>query len=178
LSEGAHAYHVHVYGDCSSLGSDSAGPHLNFDGPSLKASATHGAVAVPSRPDDGKLDLDNDGMVGTKNDGKMGDGKVGDNDKTTKSDEVNRTTTAAAGTGGIAGSLGELVADKSGKAEQTVTLPASVNINEILGRAVVIHEKGNDATKPDGGAGAAVACGVIGVANPESKVLGKAQNEK
>jgi len=35
LSPGPHAYHVHVYGDCSAPDATSAGTHFNFLGPSL-----------------------------------------------------------------------------------------------------------------------------------------------
>jgi Cu-Zn family superoxide dismutase len=40
LPEGSHAYHVHVYGDCSSADARSAGPHFHFNGSSLDTSVT------------------------------------------------------------------------------------------------------------------------------------------
>src|SRR5690606_34558927 len=35
LAGGVHAYHVHVYGDCSSPDAESAGPHFHFTGSSF-----------------------------------------------------------------------------------------------------------------------------------------------
>lgn len=112
LPPGAHAYHVHLRGDCSGAAGKSAGPHFNFSGPS----------APP--PDD---------------------------------------------VGRITGNLGELRADARGDAQHqgrvedaSLTGPYS-----IVGRAVVVHAKGNDAAQPPAGAaGARLACGVIGLTKP------------
>ena len=65
------------------------------------------------------------------------------------------------------GNLGQLDADASGHATGSRTVDA--RLRQLLGRAVVIHEKGNDDTKPDGAAGTPIACGVIGIANPAEK---------
>lgn len=40
LPRGRHAYHVHVYGDCSAPDATSAGPHFHFDGSSFDKSVT------------------------------------------------------------------------------------------------------------------------------------------
>jgi len=45
----------------------------------------------------------------------------------------------------------------------------SGNKNPILGRGVIVHAKQDDGSQPVGNAGGRVACGVIGVANPEQK---------
>ena len=111
LPAGTHAYHVHVYGDCSAPDFKSAGPHFHFTGSSLDTS-------------------------------------------------VNMIT----------GNLGELTPDSEGRVVHRARLPYArlQGPFSVLGRAVVIHEKGNDpAVTPDGGAGARIACGVIGIANPE-----------
>lgn len=63
------------------------------------------------------------------------------------------------------GDLPMLVADGAGRAYlNAMVLGPSVGPgrNAILGRAVVVHERRDDHfTQPDGGAGAAVACGII-----------------
>lgn len=109
LPAGEHAYHVHVFGDCSSADATSAGPHFHFAGSSFDRSA-----------------------------------KI------------------------ITGNLGEL-RGRGGKSDRTIhetRIPgATLQGNfSILGRAVVVHARGNDPSQPpDGGAGERLACGVIGV---------------
>jgi len=103
LAPGVHAYHVHVYGDCSAPDGKSAGEHFAF------------ASEDPSQH--------------------------------------------------ITGDLGELTADASGNARHTGRVERASGLDAIVGRAVVVHEHGNDPSQPpDGDAGARVACGVIGVA--------------
>lgn len=67
-----------------------------------------------------------------------------------------------------AGDLGNLVSDKSGRAQMKLTVEnLSVNgaVNPILGRAVILHANPDDlVSQPTGGAGARIACGVIGAA--------------
>jgi Cu-Zn family superoxide dismutase len=69
-----------------------------------------------------------------------------------------------------AGDLGNVQADDQGKAhyESTVT---GISImgpkNPIIGRGVIVHAKVDDGGQPVGNAGARIACGVIGVANPK-----------
>lgn len=111
LPAGVHAYHVHVYGDCSTPDAKSAGPHFHFTGSSLDENV-----------------------------------KI------------------------ITGNLGELTADPEGRFVHRTRIPDAQLQGpfSILGRSVVIHAEGNDpAVTPDGGAGARIACGVIGVANPQ-----------
>jgi Cu-Zn family superoxide dismutase len=107
LPAGAHAYHVHIYGDCSAPDAQSAGPHFHFVGSSFEEKRF------------------------------------------------------------ITGDLGELRADgKTTTAERGRIHAMLQGRYSILGRAVVVHEKGNDpASPPDGAAGKRLACGVIGVAN-------------
>jgi len=38
--------------------------------------------------------------------------------------------------------------------------------NPIIGRGAIVHAKVDDGSQPVGNAGARIACGVIGVANP------------
>jgi superoxide dismutase, Cu-Zn family len=68
-----------------------------------------------------------------------------------------------------AGDLGNLQADKDGKVHYEVTVN-NVTIagtkNPIMGRGVIVHAKADDGSQPVGNAGARIACGVIGVANP------------
>lgn len=68
-----------------------------------------------------------------------------------------------------AGDLGNVEADKDGKAHYEITVN-NVTIlgakNPILGRGVIVHAKVDDGGQPVGNAGARIACGVIGVANP------------
>jgi superoxide dismutase, Cu-Zn family len=109
LPKGTHAFHVHVFGDCSAPDAESAGDHFHFTGSSLSK-----------------------------------DTRI------------------------ITGNLGELTADKAGKATVTATIDrASLHGDySILGRSVVVHALPNDPAKPpDGGAGKRLACGVIGVAS-------------
>lgn len=67
-----------------------------------------------------------------------------------------------------AGDLGNLVTNKNGVAKMTLIIEnLSVNgsVNPILGRAVIIHKNSDDlVSQPTGGAGARIACGVIGAA--------------
>lgn len=114
LPPGEHAYHFHVYGDCSAPDAESAGTHFNLDGSSL----------------DPPKDIDR-----------------------------------------ITGNLGELVADEQGRAhaESTVEGVTMQGAYTILGRAVLVHEKGNDPSQPPiGGAGGRLGCGVVGVAQTKA----------
>lgn len=111
LSGGPHAFHVHVYGDCSAPDATSAGPHFHFTGSSFDKEA-----------------------------------KV------------------------ITGNLGELREHATDDVSSHQSLIPNASLQgefSIIGRAVVVHAQGNDPTvTPDGGAGARLACGVIGVADP------------
>jgi Cu-Zn family superoxide dismutase len=68
-----------------------------------------------------------------------------------------------------AGDLGNVQADEQGKAHYELMIK-NVSImgtrNPILGRGVIVHAKVDDGGQPVGNAGARIACGVIGVANP------------
>lgn len=63
------------------------------------------------------------------------------------------------------GDLGNLTADKSGKATKTFTMKGITlgdGDTSIVGKGFIIHEKADDMkTQPTGNAGARVACGVI-----------------
>lgn len=64
----------------------------------------------------------------------------------------------------ITGNLGELEADDSGRAVLEALIPRAEleGRRSIVGRAVVVHARGNDPRQtPDGGAGDRIACGVI-----------------
>jgi Cu-Zn family superoxide dismutase len=101
-----HAYHVHVYGDCSAPDAESAGPHFHFTG------STFGEHRF------------------------------------------------------ITGDLGELKPDRQLKTTVHRTRVSAQPHGKfsILGRAVVVHERGNNhASPPDGAAGKRLACGVIGL---------------
>jgi Cu-Zn family superoxide dismutase len=71
-----------------------------------------------------------------------------------------------------AGDLGNVQADADGKAHYEITI-SNVTIagskNPILGRGVIVHAKVDDGGQPVGNAGARIACGVIGAANPGEK---------
>ena len=71
-----------------------------------------------------------------------------------------------------AGDLGNLSADSEGKAHYEITVD-NISIagtkNPIIGRGVIVHAKVDDGGQPVGNAGARIACGVIGVANPGDK---------
>lgn len=115
VPKGKHAFHVHVYGDCSGPEAKTAGPHFNFEGSSLSPPA---------------------------------------------------------GIQRITGDLGEIEPDAAGNATFEATVPkASLQgAYSILGRSVVVHAQPNDPTKPpEGGAGARLACGVIGVDEAATK---------
>jgi len=70
-----------------------------------------------------------------------------------------------------AGDLGNLRADANGRATIDITVgtmtPAGLH-NPVLGRSVIIHADSDKgvAEQPTGAAGDRIACGVIGVANP------------
>jgi len=70
-----------------------------------------------------------------------------------------------------AGDLGNVKADESGKAVVRMTdkMIQLHGPNSIIGRSVIVHAGTDDLkTQPSGNSGARVACGVIGIANPES----------
>jgi Cu-Zn family superoxide dismutase len=85
-------------------------------------------------------------------------------------DFLGTPTTLPADVDHITGNLGQLEAGPDGTAKiehpvQDANLwgPAS-----IVGRAVVVHARGNDPdSPPDGAAGPRVACGVIGIVRPD-----------
>ena len=65
------------------------------------------------------------------------------------------------------GDLGNIVADESGigKLDIVVAGPSLTGPNSIIGRSIIVHADPDDMkTQPTGGAGARLACGVIGVA--------------
>jgi superoxide dismutase, Cu-Zn family len=66
-----------------------------------------------------------------------------------------------------AGDMGNIVADKSGKAHLEFT-DKDISLegpHSIIGRSVIVHKNADDLkTQPTGNAGARVACGVIGIA--------------
>lgn len=72
----------------------------------------------------------------------------------------------------ITGNLGELQADAQGKASDEAA-PERASLQgaySLIGRAVIVHEKGNDPKQPPiGAAGSRLACGVIGVADAKSQ---------
>jgi Cu-Zn family superoxide dismutase len=68
-----------------------------------------------------------------------------------------------------AGDLGNVEADGQGKAHYEITvnnISVSGQKNPIIGRGVIVHAKVDDGGQPVGNAGARIACGVIGFANP------------
>jgi Cu-Zn family superoxide dismutase len=65
---------------------------------------------------------------------------------------------------GHAGDLPLLVVNNDGKATDTVTAPRLKSLEEVKGRALMIHVGGDnmsDSPKPLGGGGARYACGVL-----------------
>lgn len=69
-----------------------------------------------------------------------------------------------------AGDLGNLEADEDGNADYTIVvenITLAGSDNPIIGRAVIIHAQADDGSQPTGGAGARIASGIIGVANPD-----------
>lgn len=115
LPPGPHAFHVHVFGDCSSPDAKSADTHFHFTGPSMNPPA----------------DIDH-----------------------------------------ITGNLGEVTADESGSAQAKATIEDAKLQGpfSILGRSVIIHEKGNDPQQPPiGAAGGRLACGVIGMTDSKAE---------
>jgi Cu-Zn family superoxide dismutase len=68
------------------------------------------------------------------------------------------------------GDLGNIKADESGKAviDMTDKVIKLSGPNSIIGRGLIVHADPDDLkTQPTGNAGARVACGVIGIANPK-----------
>jgi Cu-Zn family superoxide dismutase len=68
------------------------------------------------------------------------------------------------------GDMGNVTAGADGGASVDYVDPRASfdGANDILGRGVIVHEKGDDLkTQPTGNAGARVACGVIGVAKAQ-----------
>ena len=71
----------------------------------------------------------------------------------------------------ITGDLGDLDVgeDGSARAEGMIAGASLTGAKAIIGRGIIIHEKPNDPSQPPiGAAGSRQACGVIGIANPES----------
>ena len=67
-----------------------------------------------------------------------------------------------------AGDLGQFKADPKGMARYAITVK-NISVaemdNAVIGRAVIVHAKGDSGEGPSGNAGPRIACGVIGVAN-------------
>lgn len=69
------------------------------------------------------------------------------------------------------GDMGNITANAQGRSYFAVTIPR-MSLNGrygIIGRGLVIHSGADKFTQPDGNAGARVAFGVIGYANPTTK---------
>lgn len=58
------------------------------------------------------------------------------------------------------GDMGNITATPGGKSTVAVTLP-KLELKNVAGRAVVVHEKADDFSQPAGNAGARIACGAI-----------------
>jgi Cu-Zn family superoxide dismutase len=113
LPPGKHAYHLHLYGDCSAPDGSAAGTHFNLKGSSKSPPA----------------DIDR-----------------------------------------ITGNLGDLIADQNGNGEHSAVIPDAqlTGAKAIIGRSVIVHAKPNDPAQPPiGGAGGRLACGVVGIADPQ-----------
>jgi len=69
------------------------------------------------------------------------------------------------------GDLENLTADSKGIAKFEKTIPeASLPVSNLVGRAVVVHEKADDLkTQPSGDSGKRIGCGVIGIAKVTSE---------
>ncbi|MCA9398541.1 MAG: superoxide dismutase family protein [Candidatus Omnitrophica bacterium] len=65
--------------------------------------------------------------------------------------------------GAHAGDMGNIVIDQKGEGKLTVDLPglSLLGKNNVLGRAVILHEKEDDFGQPTGNAGSRIGCGVI-----------------
>jgi Cu/Zn superoxide dismutase len=188
LPKGEHGYHVHVYGDCSDLATKSPGEHLDF----------HAGMAGMGGTTGSNMPNTTGGTVGTTAGSGTGMGTntttatgtatcttgtgtstgMASGSGTTGSNSMGTTSTDMVDANGshVMGNLGELTADASGRATGSRTVDA--RLRQLLGRAVVIHEKGNDDTKPDGAAGTPIACGVIGIANPAAKASASKEPEQ
>jgi Cu-Zn family superoxide dismutase len=69
-----------------------------------------------------------------------------------------------------AGDFGNLTADAQGNAkysrvDKTMVLEGPMS---VIGRGIIIHADPDDYSQPTGNAGGRIACGVIGIANPEA----------
>ncbi|MEQ1504517.1 MAG: superoxide dismutase family protein, partial [Myxococcota bacterium] len=191
LPAGTHGYHVHVYGDCSDLAGESPGPHLDFakltsvsssgvdriDDDSLRTGASGGGIGtggggMSSGPSTtgttgGTTTNPNPGTGTTPGSPPMPGSTTGGT-----TGGMGGTSGSMAGMdhgspdGAITGNLGDLKAT-SGAATGSTTLAElrATDLGMLTGRAVVVHAGANDPSKgSDGGAGAQIACGVIGVA--------------
>lgn len=66
-----------------------------------------------------------------------------------------------------AGDLGNINANQDGIAKVNITAPG-LPLHFVVGRSIVVHESEDDfESQPSGDAGARLAVGVIGIANPE-----------
>lgn len=175
LPAGPHGYHVHLYGDCSDPTAESMGGHLDFGAlPGGRGSMGGGMGGMGT----GSTPMARPGTAPTSPSAgpapTSGAPTAGEPPTAPGPTTGGTTRGGAAGDGGetdvatseIHGNLGDLTGGKS-TASATQTIPMNDDqLAMLVGRAVVIHEKANDeAQPPDGGAGAPIACGVIGVAN-------------
>ncbi len=67
-----------------------------------------------------------------------------------------------------AGDLGNLTADKDGKAKYSIVVD-NLTVGKkfaVIGRSVIVHAKTDDGGQPTGNAGGRIACGLIGVSKP------------
>lgn len=64
------------------------------------------------------------------------------------------------------GDLGNLVANEKGVAEKEITMDGIKDVNMIMDRALIVHEKADDlVSQPSGNSGDRIACGIIKVDN-------------
>lgn len=74
------------------------------------------------------------------------------------------------------GDMGNIEANSQGSASVTY-VDSVINLNQIIGRAVVIHGGEDDlSSQPSGAAGPRKACGVIGIANADTPMNNTGRN--
>ena len=66
------------------------------------------------------------------------------------------------------GDGGNLVADEDGNGKLVVSLPDVTDLRYLVGRSCVVHADADDGTDPAGNAGARIAGGQLGYANPDT----------
>lgn len=164
------AFHIHQFGDLTTLDGKSAGGHFN------PAGNPHGLPLGEQNSEEraeGKVPADSiplGKMNAKEKPTEKADADRSDNQVKEDSIPLGKMNSAKGENNGRhTGDLGNIQSDENGNASKTMTVENLTLHGEdsILGRAIIVHEKADTGEQPTGGAGSRIGYGVIGLRNPD-----------